>query len=174
MLRPQQNTVNTMITLRIARYILISNKRIIFILLMLLLATPLLAQDELREGTAPDLVGIAVGFPSIEIPQETTNYKLLLPLLKHKSIWIRAEAAKALGEMGKQEAVPSLKKSLRKDRSPYVRFYAAWALGEIGGKDSLSTLEKALKKEKHHRVQMMLANCIGRIESGYLISPELD
>lgn len=164
---------------------------------MLLLATPLLAQDEdvatieekkkkvlqdekQEEGfqiilqpeinIEPEMNierGINIDSPRLEIPKEINNQKLLLPLLKNKNPWIRAEAAKALGEIGSPEAVPSLCNILKKDKNPYVRYRAAWALGEIGGEKSLSALKKALKREKDRQVKGMIEKSIKKIESGH-------
>lgn len=114
--------------------------------------------------------GINIESPQLEIPKEINNQKLLLSLLKNKNPWIRAKAAKALGEIASQEAAPSLGKILKKDKNPYVRYRVAWALGEIGGEESLATLKKTLKKEKDRRVKRMMEKSIKKIESDYLIS----
>ncbi len=176
----------------------------ILILSILLLAAPLLAQDEdtaaieekkrkllqdeKQEKGFPELLqpeiniepgmniewGINIKFPQIENPKEINNQKFLLPLLRDENPWIRAEAAKALGEIGSQAAAPSLSKCLKRDKNPYVRYRAAWALGEIGGEESLSALKKALKKEEDLQVKGMIEKSIKKIESGHFISPEVE
>ena len=109
----------------------------------------------------------------IEIPKRMNNQKLFLSLLRAKDPGVRAEAAKALGEFGDQEAVPYLSKILKKDKNSYVRYSAAWALGEIGGEESLSVLKKALKREKNRQIKGMIEKSIKKIESGHSISPEV-
>jgi len=168
---------------------------------MLLLATSLLAQDEdaaiieqkkrkvlqdekPEEGfqlilqpeinIEPEMnieCGINIESLRIEIPKDKNNQKILLPLLRDKNPWIRAEAAKTLGEMGDQGVVSPLSKRLRKDKDSYVRYNAAWALGEIGGEKSLFPLKKALKREKDRRVKRMIEKSIKKIESAHFISP---
>lgn len=179
------------------KYTSILKNKLILILSMLLLATSLLAQDEditaiekrkalQDEGEEgfqlilppeiniePEMnieCEINIESPHIEIPKEIDNQKFLLPLLRDKNPWIRAEAAKTLGEIGDQGVVSPLSKRLRKDKNSYVRYNAAWALGEIGGKKSLLTLKKALKREKNRRVKRMIEKSIKKIESGHSVS----
>jgi len=109
----------------------------------------------------------------IEIPKKMSNQKLLLSLLRDKDPGVRAQAAKALGKFGDQEAVPYLSKILKKDKNSYVRYSAARALGEIGGEESLSVLKKALKREKNRQIKGMIEKSIKKIESGHSISPEV-
>ncbi|MCG2675598.1 HEAT repeat domain-containing protein [bacterium] len=170
------------------KYTSILKNKFFLILSILLLTTPLLAQDEdavtikeksketlqdeILEGGSQELVPreVYIGFPCVEIPKAMNNQKLLLPLLRNGNPWIRAEAAKALGEMGDQETVSYLSKILKKDKNPYVRYRAAWALGEIGGKESFATLKKALKREEDWQVKGMIEKGIKEIESGHSIS----
>lgn len=50
---------------------------------------------------------------------------------------IRAKAARALGLIGDQKAVPELAATVVKDQDPYVRFMAAQALSKLGGPEAL-------------------------------------
>ncbi len=152
---------------------------------MLLLAASLPAQDEdaiiieekkldeKQKKDFPELLQLEINieqeiinieFPQVEILKEINNQKLLLPLLRDENPWIRAAAAKALGEIGDQEVVSPLSKSLKKDKNPYVRYSAAWALGEIGGRKTLSRLEKAFKREKDSRVRRVIKRSIAKIK----------
>jgi epoxyqueuosine reductase len=57
----------------------------------------------------------------------------------------------ALGNSGKNEAIPALEKGLN-DTSPLVRAHAAWALGRIGDESVPRILEIARTKETHAMV----------------------
>jgi epoxyqueuosine reductase len=52
----------------------------------------------------------------------------------------------ALGNSGKEEAVPAIEEALR-DANPLVRTHAAWSLGRIATEHSFRILASALKKE---------------------------
>jgi HEAT repeat protein len=53
---------------------------------------------------------------------------------------VRAKAARALGLIGDQKAVPELVAAVAKDQDPYVRFMAAQALSKLGGPEALKAL----------------------------------
>jgi HEAT repeat protein len=132
--------------------------------------TPLLAQEEGEEWGFEEFIlqdkDRTEEFP-VEKAKSTGDQKLLILLTEIGSPEVRAEAVKALGEIGNQEAVPFIGKSLQNDEYPHARYNAAWALGEIGGKEALSILKKTLKKEVEPKVYAMIAKSIERIESGY-------
>jgi epoxyqueuosine reductase len=54
--------------------------------------------------------------------------------------------AVALGNSGRNEAVPALEEALR-DASPLVRIHAAWALGQIGSGQACRSLNAARSRE---------------------------
>ncbi len=162
--------------------------KLFLILSILSLTTPLLAQDimaikkkealpaeEKEEGFQIILPpGINIE-PRIDAEQEiiniasfpmegVNNQKFLPSLLRDRNPWTRAEVVKVLGEIGSQEAAPSLGKILKEDKNPHVRYSAAWALGKIGGAESLPALKKALKKEEDRQVKRMIVESMKRIE----------
>jgi epoxyqueuosine reductase len=59
--------------------------------------------------------------------------------------------AVALGNSGRNEAVPALEEALR-DTSPVVRAHAAWALGQIGSEQAFRSLDSARIKESNSSV----------------------
>ena len=127
---------------------------------------PELLQPEINieQGIDIEQEIINVEFPQVEILKEMNNQKFLLPLLRDENPWIRAAAAKALGEIGDQKVVSPLSKSLEKDKNPYVRYSAARALGEIGGRKTLPRLEKAFKREKDSWVRRAIRRSIAKIK----------
>ena len=74
-------------------------------------------------------------------------------------------AAIALGNSGKAEAVEPLGKALIENRYPLVRGHAAWALGELGTALCLDNLQSALKTEEEDSVSDEIRAAINRIES---------
>jgi HEAT repeat protein len=82
----------------------------------------------------------------------------VLNALKDKNPYVRATAAKVLGEIGDKTAVPALIKAL-KDENPDVRTAAAEALGKIGDKRAVPHLIKALK-DKYFYVRTAAAKAI--------------
>jgi len=59
--------------------------------------------------------------------------------------------AVALGNSGRNEAVPALEEALR-DTSPVVRIHAAWALGRIGSEQAFRSLNSARIRESNPSV----------------------
>ncbi len=59
---------------------------------------------------------------------------------------VRVQAAKAMGLMGDQKAVPYLIRGLSKDKNRMVRGTCAWALGALDHPGSVDVLAKATKK----------------------------
>lgn len=68
------------------------------------------------------------------------------PAKRPKRRGMLRNAAIALGNAGRPEAIPALEKALG-DSEALVRAHAAWALGRIGGKRARQTLEQALAGE---------------------------
>ena len=67
--------------------------------------------------------------------------KSILSMLNHKLPELRAESARAAGEIESQDAVPTLIE-LTEDSEENVRLAAIWALSEIGGESARFTLEE--------------------------------
>lgn len=59
----------------------------------------------------------------------------------------RSEAARQLGWLGDDAAVPLLEKRWQMERDPTVRYWLAIALGQIGGKNALQTLKRIRSDE---------------------------
>jgi len=70
--------------------------------------------------------------------------------LKHDDLYVRREAAKALGERGDARAVEPLIAALRNDGVSYVREEAAEALGKIGDARAVEPLIAALKHDNSY------------------------
>jgi HEAT repeat protein len=69
----------------------------------------------------------------------------LTEMLKNPSSHTRSVAARTLGQMGIDEAIPLLVEVMRKDDFPFVRCEAATALGEIGSQAAVFHLSVMLK-----------------------------
>ncbi len=74
------------------------------------------------------------------------RFLVLIQLLKDKNAEVRANAAKALGDLNDKRAVPGLIDAL-KDRHVIVRRSAAYALSNIGDERAVPGLINALKDE---------------------------
>lgn len=78
--------------------------------------------------------------------------KLLLPVLKDKSEFVRREVAFALGATRSSSAIASLIDVLTRDKEPSVRAAAALALGDIGDATAVPALSQVVtgqaKKKK--------------------------
>ncbi|RMF87668.1 MAG: hypothetical protein D6736_12300 [Nitrospinota bacterium] len=85
--------------------------------------------------------------------------RTLLSLLHRDNELSRCCAARALGEMKAQEAVPALITRLQTDPDPDVRMEAAAALGKLGSAESLGALIDALHSDPDGdvRIQCCLA-----------------
>ena len=68
------------------------------------------------------------------------------PIKRPKRRGLLRNVAVALGNSGRQEAVPALIKALQ-DEEPLVRGHAAWALGQLGGEEALTALKSRLEVE---------------------------
>jgi epoxyqueuosine reductase len=69
------------------------------------------------------------------------------PILRAKRRGFVRNVCVALGNLGRDEAVPALAHALATDPEPVVRAHAAWALGRIGGPDARAALRDAQARE---------------------------
>jgi epoxyqueuosine reductase len=69
----------------------------------------------------------------------------------------------ALGNRGKEDALPTLAEALQ-DSEPLIRSHAAWALGTIGGNKSKSILNDAASNEEHPAVIQDITNALKAIQ----------
>jgi len=92
------------------------------------------------------LAGTAAAGPPRKVTPGDLD-KLFELLEKGKHFKVRVQAAKALGLMKVQAAVPNLIKSLSVDEDHLVRGTAAWALGSIGHPGAVDALATAEKKD---------------------------
>lgn len=76
--------------------------------------------------------------------------KSILSMLNHKLPELRAESARAAGEIESQEAIPTLIE-LTEDSEENVRLAAIWALSEIGGDRARYTLEQLFREVETDR-----------------------
>lgn len=76
--------------------------------------------------------------------------KSILSMLNHKLPELRAESARAAGELESQDAVPTLIE-LTEDSEENVRLAAIWALSEIGGESARHTLEELYQEVETDR-----------------------
>lgn len=74
-------------------------------------------------------------------------------------------AAIALGNSGRSEAVEPLAQALAGNRYPLVRAHVAWALGELGTEHCLKSLQDALNTEEEDSVRDEIQAAILQIES---------
>ncbi|MBT6432667.1 MAG: tRNA epoxyqueuosine(34) reductase QueG [Deltaproteobacteria bacterium] len=74
-------------------------------------------------------------------------------------------AAIALGNSGRAEAIEPLAQALTGNRYPIVRGHVAWALGELGTEVSLNHLQSALVNEDDDSVCDEIRSAIANIES---------
>jgi len=89
----------------------------------------------------------------------------LVPVLADREADVRAEAARALGELDDPRSVEALSRALRTDESAEVRKMAAWALGEIEDPAAVPALDYAIRNDVDIEVRRMAAWALGEIES---------
>jgi HEAT repeat protein len=73
--------------------------------------------------------------------------KIVLQMLNSKIPALRAEAARAAGEIQIGESIPTLVE-LTEDSEQVVRFAAIWSLSEIGGDQARHTLEQLFRESE--------------------------
>jgi HEAT repeat protein len=81
---------------------------------------------------------------------DTRWEKSILSMLNHKLPELRAESARAAGELESQDAVPTLIE-LTEDSEENVRLAAIWSLSEIGGDSARHTLEELFREVETDR-----------------------
>lgn len=93
---------------------------------------------------------------------DSTWLNILLAELNNKEAEIRYEVAHALGELGAEEAVPSLLK-LTEDKDNQVQEAAIKALGEIGGEQAKQALIK-LSKDHQSRIREAAKSALKEVQ----------
>lgn len=93
----------------------------------------------------------------------------LILALKSKVVWVRVDAAEALGNIEDNEAVGPLIDALR-DEDWYVRRKVAWALGKIEDSRAVEPLVTALK-DVDWGVRKKAAEAMGKIRDTRAIDP---
>lgn len=108
----------------------------------------------------PEIAAVAAEFMGLTGGHQAVA--LLLPLLRHRSEFVREAALLGLAEAGGREisrpAMPSLK-----DESVLVRAAAARAIGVGGEAASTTVLVRRLEQEEDEGVQAELLRAIGRL-----------
>jgi len=108
----------------------------------------------------PEIAAVAAEFMGLTGGHQAVA--LLLPLLRHRSEFVREAALVGLAEAGGREisrpAMPSLK-----DESVLVRAAAARAIGVGGEAASTTVLVRRLEQEEDEGVQAELLRAIGRL-----------
>lgn len=85
------------------------------------------------------------------------------PVKRAKRRGYLRNVAVALGNLGDEEAVPQLAKSLLGDPEPLIRAHAAWALGKIGGEQAREALQKAKNFEQDGAVIIEIQSALGNL-----------
>lgn len=113
---------------------------------------------------------IAMG-RSIDLRWETS----ILSMLNNTRPSLRAEAARAAGEIKIEDALSTLIE-LTTDSEEYVRFAAIWSLSEIGGERAKNSLEELFQESDDDREVDILESALDNIAftDGMLPSPLLD
>lgn len=88
---------------------------------------------------------------------------LIQKLSQSKSWGDRQEAARILGEMKIEEAVPEITAALLKDPFWMVRYSAVQALVLIGDKKALPSLSRASRKDRYQVVRSFAQKAISKI-----------
>ena len=86
----------------------------------------------------------------------------LVERLDSQDLYVRRNAAQALGWIGSRSATAALVHTL-KDQDVTVRTQAAWALGEIGDPATRAALERAQRRDPSTAVQAEASTALARI-----------
>ncbi len=92
-------------------------------------------------------------------------WQVFEPLLADSDAEVRAQAAKAVGELKEQKAFDPLIVLLR-DASPRVRFFAALALGKLGSSKGTGPLVDLVRTDAGHDPFLRHAGVMGLVGSG--------
>jgi len=85
-------------------------------------------------------------------------------LKEDRSLAVREDASKALGQIGGDEARTACVKALKDDREEYVRMHAAEALGHIGGDEAKTALKQAAEQDKDTDVRERARDALEKIK----------
>ncbi len=98
-----------------------------------------------------------------EHPEDEQAFQVLIDALEDHSVNVKAEAASALGKLGRNQAIPYLVKMLTSTQSE-SRKASALALMKIRDASALKPLQKALKEEPDDAIKPILRLAISQIE----------
>lgn len=120
----------------------------------------------------PELIGRAFSDPDQEMKasaliamgrsMDTRWEKEILSMLNDKLPLLREEAARAVGEIEINEAVPTLIE-LTRDSEENVRSAAIWSLSEIGGESARHTLERLFQEAEDDQEADFLESALDNI-----------
>ena len=85
--------------------------------------------------------------PDMEAAAEEGDLETLLEGLESDNVIVRQDAARMLGELGDERAVPALIERLEQDEDDFVRALSASSLGDIGDERAIEPLQNALQDE---------------------------
>jgi HEAT repeat protein len=85
-------------------------------------------------------------------------------MIQNDNRLLRADAAKALGEIGDPKAVDPLIDALG-DKDSNVRYAAAMALGKINDEGAVEELTRVAQNGKNPNVQEAAAKALGKIQA---------
>ncbi len=114
--------------------------------------------DEDRDVRATALYGLV----AIDVPDAP---ELALAALEDPDGFVRATAAKLLGDLGVDEAVPALVEHLRDDPDPVTRQRCAETLGLLGGEPAAAALCRALD-DPLKQVRLAAVDGAARLDPG--------
>ncbi|MGK7945264.1 MAG: HEAT repeat domain-containing protein [Microcystaceae cyanobacterium] len=98
-----------------------------------------------------------------EQPEDQQAFQVLIDALGDTSVNVRAEAASALGKLGRSEAIPHLINMLTSSQSDN-RKASALALMKIRDESGLKPLQTALEQEPDEAIKPILKLAISQIE----------
>lgn len=98
-----------------------------------------------------------------EQPEDEQAFQVLIDALEDNSVDVRAEAASALGKLGRSQAIPHLLKMLTSSQAEN-RKASALALMKIRDEDGLKPLQTALEQESDEGIKPILKLAISQIE----------
>jgi hypothetical protein len=116
---------------------------------------------ERHDGTDPAQVAYALGWLG-----NWRSTPVLVGALESRDVYVRIEAAAALGRVGDTRAVDPLCNCLANDPSSNVRANAALALSRFDSNDAKRCLEVAASKDKSLFVRDIAAKALHEITNG--------
>lgn len=85
--------------------------------------------------------------PDMEAAAEEGDLETLLEGLESDNVVVRQDAARMLGELGDERAVPALIERLEQDEDEFVRALSASSLADLGDERAIEPLQNALQDE---------------------------